>query len=62
METCTDSGLFWLGFWAFVAVLVVCDCYLFSQGYDTFFQTHETPEEKEIQRLKIKKLEQRKSK
>ena len=46
----------WLGFWTFMAVLVICDSWLFSQGYDTFLQEHKTPEEKEIQKIKINKL------
>lgn len=44
------------GFWIFLAVFVVCDCWIYSQGYDSFFQHHKTNAEKELQRLKIEKL------
>lgn len=43
----------WFGFWIFLAALIVCDHWIFSQGYDSFFQQHKTTEEKELQRLKI---------
>lgn len=43
----------WLGFWIFMAALVVADGRLFAQGYDTILYSHKTPEEKEIQRIKI---------
>ena len=45
-----------LGFWLFLAVFVVCDCWIYSQGHNSFFQTHKTPEEKELQQLKIEEL------
>jgi len=45
----------WFGFWIFAAVFVVCDCWVFSQGYDSFLQHHKTPEEKELQRIKIER-------
>jgi hypothetical protein len=46
----------WFGFWIFAAVFIACDCWVFSQGYDSFFQYHKTAPEKEIQRLKIEAL------
>ena len=49
----------WLGFWIFMSVLVMCDCWVFSQGYDSLFQYHKTAEEKEIQRIKIEALKER---
>lgn len=49
----------WFGFWIFLAVFVVCDCWIFSQGYDSFFQSHKTEAEKELQRLKIDELRQK---
>lgn len=49
----------WLGFWIFAAVLVGCDHWIFSQGYDSLFQSHKTAEEKELQRLKIELLRKR---
>jgi hypothetical protein len=52
---CND-GLAWLGFWIFLAVFVVCDHWIYSQGHDSFFQTHKTPIEKELQLLKVEEL------
>ena len=49
----------WAAFWLFMAVLIVCDCWIFSQGYDSFFQSHKTDAEKELQRLKIERNKQR---
>ena len=51
-----SEGLMWLGFWIFMSVLVASDCWIFSQGYDSLFQKHKTPEEKEIQKIKINNL------
>lgn len=49
----------WAAFWLFLAVFIVCDCWIFSQGYDSFFQSHKTEAEKEIQRIKIERLRER---
>ena len=46
----------WFGFWIFLAVFVACDYWIFAKGYDSFFQTHKTAAEKELQRLKIEEL------
>jgi hypothetical protein len=54
-----DIPMDWFGFWIFLAVLVVCDHWIFAQGYDSFFQSHKTVEEKELQRLKIEELRRR---
>ncbi len=43
----------WFGFWIFLAVFMVCDHWIFSRGYDSFFQCHKTPAEKELQQLTI---------
>lgn len=43
----------WFGFWIFLAVFIVCDHWIFSLGYDSFFQEHKTAAEKELQQLKI---------
>lgn len=51
-----DTGLSWLGFWVFMEVLIACDHWIYSQGHDSFFQTHKTPQEKELQLLKIEEL------
>ena len=50
------EDLAWFGFWIFAAVLVVCDHWIFSQGYDSLLQKHKTEVEKELQRLKVEKL------
>lgn len=50
------ESLSWLGFWIFLAVFVVCDHWIFSKGYDSFFQKHKTDAEKELQQLKIQEL------
>lgn len=42
------------GFWLFLSILVVCDTWLFTKGYETLFHTHKTPEEKELQQQAIK--------
>lgn len=52
---CND-GLAWLGFWMFLSVLIACDHWIYSQGHDSLFQTHKTPQEKELQLLKIEEL------
>jgi len=46
----------WFGFWMFMAVFAVCDHWIYSQGHNSFFQTHKTIAEKELQRLKIEEL------
>lgn len=46
----------WFGFWIFMAVLLVCDTWLYSQGHNGFFWTHKTDAEKEIQAAQIAKL------
>jgi hypothetical protein len=51
-----NTGLAWLGFWIFMAVFITCDHYIYSQGHDSFFQTHKTEAEKELQRLRIEEL------
>ena len=51
-----NNGLSWLGFFIFLAVFVVCDSWIYSKGHDSFFQTHKTDAEKELQRLKIEEL------
>lgn len=51
MDKIVFSG--WFGFWLFMVVLVICDCWVFTQGYDSFLQHHKTDAEKELQRIKI---------
>tara|TARA_R110000850_G_scaffold39090_1_gene101771 strand:+ start:70 stop:240 length:171 start_codon:yes stop_codon:yes gene_type:complete len=48
-------GLDWLGFWVFLSVAIICDAWVFTRGYDSFFYSHKTLAEKEIQKSKIKK-------
>lgn len=43
----------WFGFWIFLAIFMVCDHWIFSRGYDSFFQRHKTVAEKELQQLAI---------
>lgn len=43
----------WLGFWIFLAVLVICDSWIFSTGCDSLLQHYKTPEEKELQKAII---------
>ncbi len=38
----------WFGFWIFLSVLVACDTWLFSKGYNSFIWTWKTEKEKEI--------------
>lgn len=38
----------WLGFWIFVSVLVGCDTYLFSKGYNSFLWEAKTEQEQAI--------------
>ena len=45
-----------LGFWIFLSTLFVCDAWIFSQGCDSFFHSHKTKEEKEIQKAKAARL------
>ena len=46
----------WFGFWMFMIFFFALDAWIFSRGYDSFMQRHKTPEEKAIQRYKIKIL------
>jgi hypothetical protein len=45
-----------LKLWIFAAVFIAGDYWLFSQGYDTLFQSHKTEAEKKIQQIKIDRL------
>lgn len=49
----------WFGFWILLAVFVSCDTRDFMEGYDSFFQTHKTAQEIELQKLKIEETELR---
>lgn len=49
-------NLAWFGFWVFLAVFIACDSWVFSQGYESALQGHVTPEEKQIQQIKIERL------
>lgn len=57
MDKIVFSG--WFGFWLFMSVLVVCDCWVFLSGYDSFLQFHKTDAEKELQSVKIEAARQR---
>jgi hypothetical protein len=54
-----NTGLAWLGFWLFAAVFIACDHWIYSRGHDSFFQTHKTEAEKELQRLRIEEMKLR---
>ena len=47
----------WLGFWAFMAVLVWVEHTQYMHGHDTLFFGHKTPEELRIREAVIRKLE-----
>jgi hypothetical protein len=42
-----------------MAVFIACDHWIYSRGHDSFFQTHKTEAEKELQRLRIEELKLR---
>ena len=46
----------WFGFWIFMAVLLVCDTWLYSRGHETIFWKNKTAKEKELQAAQISKL------
>lgn len=46
----------WFGFWIFMAVLLVCDTWLYSKGHNALFWEHKTAEEKEMRAAQIAKL------
>ncbi len=50
------SGLSWLGFWIFLSVYFVCECWLYLRGHNTLLLEHKTEEEKELRKLTIAKL------
>jgi hypothetical protein len=49
-----NTGLAWLGFWIFAAVFIACDHWIYSLGHNSLLQYHKTPEEKELQQLRLK--------
>lgn len=51
-----NTSLAWFGFWIFLAVFVICDHWIYSKGYNSFFNTHKTAAEQELQQLKIEEL------
>lgn len=38
----------WLGFWIFLAVLAVCDTWLFYKGYESILWERQTEAEKQL--------------
>ena len=42
-----------MNFWEFLTIFFLVDSFIYLQGYDTFFWTHKTDAEKEIQRKKL---------
>ena len=57
MDKIVISG--WFGFWLFMAVLLVCDCWVFMSGRDSYLQYHKTDAEKALQRAAIEATRQR---
>ena len=51
-----NDGLMWFGFWIFMSVFVAVDYWIYSKGHDSFFMSHKTDIEKELQQLKIEEL------
>jgi hypothetical protein len=43
----------WLGFWIFASVFLVCDTWLFSKGYNSFFWDWKTSEEQQLRKKAI---------
>ncbi len=43
-----NSSMAWFGFWIFVSVLLVCDTWLFSKGYNSIFWEWKTKEEQQL--------------
>lgn len=43
----------WFGFWIFVSTLLVCDTWLFSKGYNSFFWKAKTEAEQKIHKRLI---------
>lgn len=41
----------WFGFWIFMSVLVACDTWLFSQGYNSFLWTWKGEKELACEKL-----------
>lgn len=48
----------WFGFFIFLSVVYYCDSKMFMEGYNTFFFSHKTEEEK---KLRQKKIEEKKN-
>ena len=42
------------GFWIFLSVFVICDCWVFLSGHESFFQTHESKVEKRLRKKKAR--------
>lgn len=40
----------------FILIWFLVDTYVYLKGYDTWWWTHKTVEEKEIQRIKIERM------
>ncbi len=45
----------WFGFWIFMSVLVACDTWLFSQGYNSFLWTWKGEKELALREAAINK-------
>jgi hypothetical protein len=45
-----ESNMAWFGFWIFLAVLALCDTWLFYKGYDSILWERRTETEKQLGR------------
>ena len=43
--------------WIFLSIMYLCDTWLFSKGYNSFFHSFKTIEEKELRKYSIAKAE-----
>ena len=48
----TAGGMFWL----FMTIFFCLDTFVYMQGFDTTFWNYKTPEEKQIQKIKIENM------
>lgn len=48
--------MWWLGFWIFLSIFTICECYLYSQGHETALWKHKTTWEQEHQKAMLEKV------
>jgi len=58
MDTTPTTFIFSFdGMWIFLSIIYICDTWLFSKGYNSFFHSFKTTEEKELRKYSIAKAE-----